>query len=169
MAQLASASRGITGTQGYEPPEVSAVVDLRHTDRAAYERRRQEAGIMTPKADVYQLGLVIHLMAIGKLFSIGRDPKTIQLPERYRGVTGLVPELVWCLQVDPRDRLECTASMEDGFLYAVEMFRRQRDRMRALGTALGEEVWNVSGLEDERAPLRTVSESESKERIGLVS
>ena len=149
MAQLASESRGITGTPGYDSPEVRRIANLRETNPTAFEVGKATANIMTPKSDIYQFGLLIHLMATGKHFPCGADPSTIDMEPAHRGVTGLLALAVWCLQVDPVDRPECSGSVERGMLFAVEMLRKKRDARVALGGELDGVVWNGSEFKDE--------------------
>ena len=148
MAQIASESWGITGTPGYDSPEVREVALLRHVDPAAFEKRRA-ARIMTIKSDIYQLGLVAHLLATGKHFEVGSDPTSIALPFPHQSITGLLAFMIWCLQLDPRDRPECTGNMEHGMLLAVDMFRKKRDARYAMTGELDKKIWNVSELMEE--------------------
>lgn len=145
MAQVAAESWGIAGTPGYDSPEVQNLSQLRETDPEAYHRR-QNNRIMTAKSDVYQLGLVIYLMATDKHFPPGKDPWTIILPIEYRRITGLLAAIVWCLQLDPRHRPECTTHTEHGILFAVDTFRKKRDARYALDGALGQDVWNIGEM-----------------------
>lgn len=157
MAQLACESRGITGTPGYDPPEVREVALLKTCDPAAYQRRRN-ARIMTTKSDMYQLGLVVHLVATSKHFEFGKDPSKIQLPESYRGVTGLLSALVWCLQPEAAGRPDCTGMMDRGLLLAVNTFIRKRDAMFAKDGPLEKRVWNVSDLKEGPPAVATTME-----------
>jgi NIMA (never in mitosis gene a)-related kinase len=141
MACYESESRGITGTPGYDSPEVRAIADLRDADPDAYEAAKKKK-VITTKSDVYQLGLVIHLLATGKHFTVGSEPALIELPPEHRFIVGMLPFLIWCLQVEPIDRLQCTVHEEEGIMEAVNIFRTKRDaifkmacsRKRACGT-----------------------------------
>ena len=146
MAQPAHSSRGITGTPGYDSPEVQAITRLRDSHPRIYERKRSAPHIMTTKSDVYGLGLVIHLVATMKHFECGADPCTVELPDRYQAVTGLLAAVCWCLQPEPRFRPECTGDVEEGLLIAVDTFIRKRDAMLEEGGSVEGDVWNVSML-----------------------
>jgi NIMA (never in mitosis gene a)-related kinase len=149
MSQFASQSTGITGTPGYDSPEVRAVADLRDTNPTLYDRRRN-ARVMTTKSDVYQLGLVMYLMGSGRHFKIGADPAGIELESlEYKGVTGFLALMVWCLQPEAKERPECTSELVDGCLFAVDVLMRKRDGMVAeeVGKLTG--VWNIVGLSEE--------------------
>ena len=148
MAQVAAESLGITGTSGYDSPEVREVALLRDVAPAAYERRKASR-IMTAKSDIYQYGLILHLLATGGHFDTGSDPSSISLPLPHQSVTGLIALIVWCLQPDPAERPECTSSLEHGILFAVEMFRKKRDASYAMIGGFNEKIWNVSELRDE--------------------
>jgi NIMA (never in mitosis gene a)-related kinase len=133
MSQLASQSTGITGTPGYDSPEVRAVACLRDTNPALYERKSSDS-IMTPKSDIYQLGLIMYLMSTGRHWRIGADPATIELEsEEYKSVTGFVALMAWCLQPEPEERPECTDDLEKGCLFAVDVMRRRRDALVSEG------------------------------------
>ena len=137
MSQLDSLSRGITGTPGYDSPEVRAVASLRQTDPALYERKSGER-VMTTASDMYQLGLIMYLMSTGRHWKVGADPAGIELEsEEYKAVTGFVALMVWCLQPEARERPECTDSLEEGCLFAVDVLRRRRDLLVELGVAEG--------------------------------
>ncbi|KAK3716818.1 hypothetical protein LTR37_006168 [Vermiconidia calcicola] len=62
LASIASESHGITGTPGYDPPEVREIAALRHVTPVAY-KHKNSGRIMTAKSDVYQFGVVLYLMA----------------------------------------------------------------------------------------------------------
>lgn len=143
MAQFASQSTGITGTPGYDSPEVRRVADLRDCDPFAYSRECK-IQVMTTKSDVYQLGLILYLMATGRHFKIGADPKEIELCEEWVGVKGFTAFLVWCLQPQPEDRPECTNDLVDGCLYAVEVFSKKRDAMVTSEVVEGlKRLWHI--------------------------
>jgi len=147
MAQIASESRGITGTPGYDSPEVRAVAKLRKDDPAAYQATRWRR-VMTTKSDVYQMGLILHLLATGRYFKVDSDPALIDLPVSGEGesVVGLLAFMVWCLQVEPVDRAECTTSLETGCLHAVDALEQRRDVVFARHGALDGSLWNVCSL-----------------------
>ena len=143
-------SWGITGTPGYDCPEVLAVSTLRDSNPVAYNRTRN-AKIVTRKSDMYQVGLTLYLVATGKFYKTGDDPKTmLDLPESFESLTGFTAALAWCLQPDPKDRPECTAELEDGFLFAVDAFRKQRDAMFARDGTLEPDSWNLRELVDRK-------------------
>ncbi|KAK3717263.1 hypothetical protein LTR37_005972 [Vermiconidia calcicola] len=147
LASIASESHGITGTPGYDPPEVRIIAALRHVNPVAY-KQKNNGRIMTAKSDVYQLGVVLYLMAKRAFwndidYTMARDPATIDLPPRYLAITGFLAMLCWCLQPIPADRPECTYNPIDGMLDAVDMFRRKRDAMCASNGPLDEEIWRV--------------------------
>lgn len=150
MAQFASQSTGITGTPGYDSPEVRQVATLRETNPFLYAEKCKTR-IMTPKSDVYQLGLTLYLMAVGRHFKVRADPKDIQLCEDYRGVTGFVALLVWCLQPEADDRPECTNDVVEGCLFAVDVMMRRRDGVIAdggLDTLRGR--WSIVELDNQK-------------------
>jgi serine/threonine protein kinase len=150
MSQFASQSTGITGTPGYDSPEVRAVADLRDTNPTLYDRKRN-ARVMTTKSDVYQLGLVMYLMGTGRHFKIGADPAGIELESlEYKGVTGFVALMVWCLQPEAKERPECTSELVDGCLFAVDVLMRKRDGMVAEEVEKLVGAWNIVALGEER-------------------
>ena len=146
MAQLEDESWGITGTPGYDSPEVAAICQLQHDDPSAYKRARN-ARIMTTKSDIFQLGLVVYLMAVNAHFRAGDDPSSIELPPQYANMTGFLAAVVWLLQDDPRDRPECSGALEDGMLYAVDVMRRHRDGVFQKDGALDKQLWNLDQFE----------------------
>ena len=145
MSQVEAESWDITGTPGYGSPEVLAVTRLRDIDPEAFRKARQ-ARIMTTKSDMYQLGLLMYLMAAGKYWKTGADPKELQLPEEYQKdkIVGFMAALVWCLQPEPKQRPQSSRDGENGFLFAVEGFQKQRDAMFARDGPVLESMWNVS-------------------------
>ena len=137
MSQLASQSTGITGTPGYDSPEVRAVASLRDTNPALYERKSGEK-VMSTKSDVYQLGLILYLMSTGRHWKIGADPAGLELrSEEYKGVTGFVALMAWCLQPEAKERPECTEDLEEGCLFAVDVMRRMREGLVEEGVVEG--------------------------------
>ncbi len=148
MAQLEVESWGVTGTPGYDSPEVAAVMKHYDVDNMrAFNRARNER-IMTTKSDMYQVGLVIHLLATGRHFTTGNDPCLIELPQQYQDVTGLLAVIVWLLQSLPKDRPECTGNMKDGFLMANDVLKRQRDALLARLGAVDQSHWNICDLSE---------------------
>ena len=143
MSQFAHSSWGITGTPSYDSPEVLAVSSLRNTDREAYERERVKPQIMTEKSDVYQMGLLIHLLATGRHWRTGDDPTEIEYPVRgfSEAVVGVLPFMVWCLQSDAEERPRCAIEVEDGCLPQVNEARWRRDRMVSWGEGVEGVVW----------------------------
>ena len=152
MAQFACQSTGITGTPGYDSPEVRRVADLRESDPHAYHQQYNKR-IMTTKSDVYQMGLILYLMGTGRHFKVGADPGTIQLCEGYGSITGFTSFLVWCLQPEPDDRPECTNDIVEGCLFAVDMFMRKRDKMVDDGAVEGlKDSWHMVKFDDSQKP-----------------
>jgi NIMA (never in mitosis gene a)-related kinase len=148
MVALDSESWGIKGTPDYDSPEVHAVARLKDVDWKAYERAR-DAKVMSVKSDVYQLGLIIHLMAAGAIFKMGTDPSTIELKEDYRDLTGFLSALVWCLQPDVEHRAECSASAEHGLLEgAVQVLQKQRDALARNEDVLDKDIWRFPMLDE---------------------
>ncbi|KAF2484559.1 kinase-like domain-containing protein [Neohortaea acidophila] len=129
-AQLAEESYGVTGTESYESPEVLAVNQLKDEDPQAY-LRAISGKIMTIKSDIYQLGLVLKLMASQVLFSSGADPLKMELPSKYDDENGFRAALVWLLQLNPQDRPECTLAAKTGFMHVVDDMRKARDTLFA--------------------------------------
>ena len=134
FAQLECDSRGIAGTPAYESPEARAVSEIE--DNSAF-RRANNTKIMTTKSDVYGLDVIVHLLATENYWKCAADPQTIKLPRRYtwsqnvsekrEQIVGFVAALVWCLQVDPVQRPECTYHRENGLLHAIDKLKEQRD------------------------------------------
>lgn len=129
MAQFASQSTGITGTPGYDSPEVRAVANLRDTNPTLYTKRSVER-VMTTKSDVYQMGLIMYLMSTGRHWKCGADPSTLNLQsEEYKDIIGFTALLVWFLQPEQEDRPECTGDLELGCLFAIDVLRKKRDEL----------------------------------------
>lgn len=147
-ARLATESRGIVGTPRWDSPEVHEITELRKTDSAAYEQRKADK-IMTTKSDIYQLGLVIHLLATGRYFETGDDPSTIDFPPEHKNIAGVLAFIVWCLQPEPAERPECTTGSENGLLFAVGMFELKRKFRVKQDGKLDKGIWNISELRDE--------------------
>jgi len=145
MSQVASESWGFSGTEGYDSPEVHAITSLRYKDPPAY-RRTKNARIMSTKSDVYQLGLVMYLMATGRGWETGADPQTLEVPERYRRIVGIIALLVWLLQPLAKNRPDCSADYEDGLLLAARSLEKRRDQMYRERGPLRRSVWNITDM-----------------------
>ena len=136
-SQLAWKSRGISGTPGYDAPEVLGVSMLEKEDPGLYRRKLGEC-IVTPKSDVYQLGHVIYFLAAGELWETGAHPDDLMLPEEYTTIhcRHLTTVLALCFRVKPSTR----PSAKELSLY-VEGFREQRDLLYRERGALPSACW----------------------------
>ncbi|KAK5167369.1 uncharacterized protein LTR77_007068 [Saxophila tyrrhenica] len=98
---------------------------------------------MTTKSDVYQMGLILHLMATWRHLPCGSDPALIELPAEAQSVVGLLSFIVWYLQVEPNDRADCDTDLEHGCLPAVEMLEQRRDALFKRDGALDRRLWSA--------------------------
>lgn len=145
-AQLAAESHGITGTRNYHPPEVAEVAALEEKDSAAYERR-MNSKIVTSRCDVYQLGLIVHMMATNREFPTWGDSSGIELLPTHQDIPRLTAAIVWCLATEPEERPEMSYNVEHGLLEAVDTMRRKRDRLLPRSEKMLQEVpWNKSKI-----------------------
>jgi len=125
-SQLASESWGISGTVGYDSPEVLEVSSLKRASPREFERRRNSR-VMSTKSDIYQLGHVIYLMAALDRWETGADPDALILSEEYTTTYSrhLATLIAWCLAVKLAER----PSAKAGLLPVIQGFQEQRDRL----------------------------------------
>lgn len=143
-AQLAEKTAGITGTPGYDSPEVANVAKLEDTmapqDFAWY--RKHEGRIMSTKSDVYQLGHLMYFMTSLRRWTTGTDPATLTLPEEYttEHCRHLATTIAWCLAVRPTDR----PSADRDLLPVVGTFEERRDGVFGRRGSLPSACWRKS-------------------------
>ena len=95
---------------------------------------------MTTNSDVYQLGIIVYLVATGKHWHATDDPAGLCLPQGYDYIGRLLDAIVWCLQIDPKRRLEC--DLDNGLLFTVDCLRQTRNAMFARDGPPDETIWN---------------------------
>ncbi|KAK5134906.1 hypothetical protein LTR08_005996 [Meristemomyces frigidus] len=137
-AQLASQSRGVSGTPGYDSPEVHAVAQLQATLPRTFAwwcGRR----VMTPRSDVYQLGHVMHLLASFRPWPTGADPATMALPKEFEtgACRGVAATVAWCLAVEPGERPTAGGDL----MPVAEVMGERRDRLFEARGALPGACW----------------------------
>lgn len=138
-AQPVHSYRGISGTPGYQAPEVAAVYKLHATDRQAYRTAMATTGYMTPAADVFSLGQTIHKLCTGREHIVGADPDTFPVRTTDRGMIGvklgrkraydteaLEKTVKWCLRKNPKMRPK---TEEGSLLGAIAIFRDAFEKM----------------------------------------
>lgn len=137
-SQLESKSYGVTGTPGYDSPEVFEVTKLRHTEPRVFQQKKTQR-IMTTKSDIYQLGHVMYLFAAMRRWKTGADPETLALPAEYTTThcRNLAVTIAWCLAVTPSKR----PSAGTRLLPLVQTFREQRDLLFSERGALPRACW----------------------------
>ncbi|KAK5121885.1 hypothetical protein LTR85_004456 [Meristemomyces frigidus] len=125
-SQLASRTTGITGTHGYDSPEVLEVAQLEKTAPRAFVMKKYQR-IMSTKSDVYQLGHLMYLMTSMRRWATGADPETLTLPEEYTTThcRHLATTIAWCLAVRPDRR----PSANQDLLPVAKTFCEQREAL----------------------------------------
>lgn len=99
-SRLACNSRGLSGTTIYFAPEAEAASHDRELDR-----RLQR--ILTPKTDIYGLGLVVFECATYRLWSLCTDVETMDLAGGYSGrMNTVMGALKKCLAERPDGRAD---------------------------------------------------------------
>ncbi|KAK5151121.1 hypothetical protein LTS14_009617 [Recurvomyces mirabilis] len=126
-AEVASQSKGVCGTEGYDSPEVAAFLQLRKNDRARYERVK-DSPVMSTKSDIYQLDLVMYILATYALWSIGEARERVRLPPGYDEFAQVKKELEeamnCCSEVQPGRRPEARV-----LLVKAKVLKLRRDRL----------------------------------------
>lgn len=138
-AALASQSKGICGTPGYDSPEV-----LHAASRSRRSLQRNAKGIMTTKSDVYQFGLLIYQLCTYERWETGRDPAGVKLP--LVGEGGCETREVematrWCLKVSAEERASVSLEEGKGLLRGVEWLRGVRDELGMRDGGVKERLW----------------------------
>ncbi|KAK4548547.1 hypothetical protein LTR36_009457 [Oleoguttula mirabilis] len=123
-SQLASKTIGVTGTPGYDSPEVVGIAQLKTTAPQAFEWKRKQR-VMSTKSDIYQLGHLMYLLTTMQLWTTGADPEALTLPQEYttQHCRHLATTVAWCFAVRPTKRPSATEDL----LTVIDTFREQRD------------------------------------------
>lgn len=129
----AHAFKGISGTTGYQAPEVVDVYNLMYYDLPAYREAMRHTGYMTPASCVFSMGQVMHYLCTGRQHVVGANPDTLPVRDRENGMIGvklggrpgydtteLEVAVRQCLQKDPSKR---PATTEEGLLRTVAIFQ----------------------------------------------